>query len=172
MPHGMTRAAILLFLLLLPAHLTGCGRRPQLPDVAGPLAWVVVEASFAGEPLPALVPDRLLLDSIAFPRLGEAAGTGRLDAAELRRQVGRSIELVDPLDVLSCPPRQPCRVAGDATFLTVWDAERTRDGIELVVNRVHNVQGLYRKTTAVTHRIEVRPQGSGWRLTRRERLPT
>jgi hypothetical protein len=167
----MTRSAIL---LLLPPVLllAGCGRRPPLPDVAGPLAWVVVEASFAGEPLPEPVPVGLLLDSIAFPRLGEAAGTGRLAAAEVRRQLGRAVELVDPLDVLSCPPRQPCRVRDDATYLTIWEAERTRHGIELVVNRVHNVQGLYRMTAAVTHRIEVRPHGGGWRLTRRERLPT
>jgi hypothetical protein len=166
--------ACLLILAWVAALTSGCGRRgPPLPQLSGPLAWVVVEASFAGEPLPELNPaGPLLLDSIAFPRLGDAAGPGRLAAADVQRQLGRPAELVDPRDVLECPPREPCRVRGDAVYITVWGAERTRNGLELVVSRVYNVQGLYRMTTSVTHRLELRPVGGGWQLAARTRLPT
>jgi hypothetical protein len=170
-PRSSARRTLVLA-LLAPLLLQACARRPPLPDLAGPLAWVVVEASFAGEPEPVLPTGALLLDSMAFPRLGEAAGTGVIPPAELQRQLGRAVTLVDPMDVLECPPRQPCYVRGDASYLTIWEAERTRQGMELVVSRVYNVQGLYRRTTAVTHRLEVRPQAGGWRLVARDRLPT
>jgi hypothetical protein len=152
--------------------LTSCKSGPALPQLAGPLAWVVVEASFAGEALPDISPaPALLFDSIAFPRLGDAAGTTRIGADELQRQLGRPIRYVDPMDVLECPSRQPCRVRDDGMYITVWDAERTRSGIELVVSRTYNVQGLHRKTTSVTHRIEVQRSGDAWRLTQRARVP-
>jgi hypothetical protein len=152
--------------------LASCGRSVPLPEVAGSLAWVVVEASFAGEPLPGAGAGSplILVDSIAFPRLGEAAGGDRTGFDELQRQIGRPIEPVDPMDVLECPSRAPCLVRGDATYITIWDAERTRTGLEMVVNRTYNVQGLYRKTTSITHRIELRGAGGAWRLTRRDRL--
>jgi hypothetical protein len=166
---GAWRLAVLAAIwLAVPA----CQGAPPLPHLDGPLAWVVVEASFAGEPPPGITPSPpLLLDSIAFPRLGEAAGTGRLGLDQLQRQLDRPIRYVDPTAVLECPSRQPCRVRGDGMYITVWGAERTRAGIELVVSRTYNVQGLYRKTTSVTHRIVVRGAADAWRLTRRDRLP-
>jgi hypothetical protein len=167
---GARQLAVLAAITLSVA---ACARSGSaLPQLAGPLAWVVVEASFAGESIPEISPaPGLLLDSIAFPRLGEAAGTARFGLGELQRQLDRPIQAVDPMDVLECPPRQPCRVRGDGMYITLWDAQRTRTGIELVVSRTYNVQGLYRKTASVTHRVEVRGAGDAWRLTRRERLP-
>jgi hypothetical protein len=164
------RALCLACALLVPA----CGgRRPPLPDVAGSLADVVVRASFADEQAREPAPVQpLWLDSISFARLGAAAGGGAFGAEELRRQVGRPFQLVDPADVLECPDREPCRTVDDAVYLEVWEAERTGAELELVVNRVFNVQGLYRMTTAVTHRLVLRAEGGGWRLARRERLPT
>jgi hypothetical protein len=166
------RLSATLLLAGVAAGLGGCGSRgAPLPDLAGPLAWVVVESSLAGEPLPDLAaPAELLLDSVAFPRLGVAAGGAPLARDEVARQVGRPIVLVDPRDVLECPSREPCRVRGDAMYLTVWDAVATPAGMSLVVNRVFNVQGLYRRTTSVTHLLELRRTGTGWQLAARTKM--
>jgi hypothetical protein len=148
------------------------GRRPPLPDVAGSLADVVVRAALAdAEAREPVSVQPLLLDSLSFPRLGAAAGGSTFSHDELRRQVGRPFQLVDPGDVLVCARREPCRTVDDAVYLQVWEAERSGDDLEVVVTRVFNVQGLYRMTSSVTHRLVLRAEGGSWRLTRRELLP-
>jgi hypothetical protein len=167
--HLSRRLAVLLVLAA-----AGCGgRRPPLPDVAGPLADAVVQAALApadGSPAPPVQP--LLLDSISFGRLGDAAGTGAFSHAELQAQVRRPFTLVDPAEVLVCPFREPCHVVNDGVYLEVWEAERTGAELEVVVTRVHNVQGLRVLTRHVTHRLRLRSDGAAWRLVRRELIPT
>ena len=151
---------VLLLILLLPA----CGLRGGgVPPVSGSLGDVIVQASFADEPAPELGGE-LLLDSIAFRRLGELAGApiGPVSGATL----------VDPTGVLVCPEREPCRVRGDAIFLTVWDAMVHDDGtLDVTVSRTQNARRLYVLTVSVTHQIRLRREAAGWRLVERERVP-
>jgi hypothetical protein len=153
--------------------LAACGgRRPPLPDVAGALPDAVLRAALAAEDGTegtALQP--LLLDSVSFARLGEAAGGAAFGPADLQRLIGRPFTAVSPRDVLLCPDREPCRVAGDAVYVEVWEAQRTGNELEVVVTRVSNVRDLYVMTQSVTHRIALRQEGGAWRLVRRERLP-
>jgi hypothetical protein len=161
----------LLLLGCAGALLAGCGgRRPPLPAISGALPAAIIEASLAGEDGPAAGP--LLIDSIAFGRLGVLLGGSAWSAADLVNQLGRQATLADPMDVLECPRREPCRLREDGSFITVWDAVRTGDDLELVVSRTYNVERLYTMTTAVTHRLRLLREAGGWRLTSRERLPT
>jgi hypothetical protein len=160
-------------LLLLAA---GCSaRQPPPPDLAGPLAAVVIEAALAGEPAagggPAN-PHTLLLDSVSFLRLGMPSAGAAMDATELRRQVARPFVLVDQRDVLTCPPREPCRVRDDAIYVEIWEAERTVRGLDVVVSMVYNVRGIHVMTRSATYRLVLAPQRAGWRLAAWERLPT
>jgi hypothetical protein len=150
------------------------GRSAPLPDITDSLAGAVVRAALADDDArePAAGPQPLVLDSLSFPRLGVAAGGGALSRDELQRQVGRAFELVDPRDVLVCESRQPCHTANNAVYLTIWEAERSGDRIEMVVNRVSNVQGLYLATVSVVHRLVLLSEGGAWRLIERERLPS
>jgi hypothetical protein len=178
-----------LITLLLVLALTACGgRRPPLPDVSGPLADVIVRAAFGGQSYSTLSdptgwsrPDSarapagsqpLLLDSLSFTNLGVAAGAAAFSPAELERQVGRSYRLANRRDVLACPDREPCRIVDDGTYIEVWEAEATRDGLDVVVSRVFNVQGLHVMTRAVTHRLSLRRENGAWRLTALNQLPS
>jgi hypothetical protein len=157
------------------AILYGCaGRAPPLPDVGGGgLVHVVVEAALAGSPDPAArVGGLLLLDSTSVPRLGAAANGGAFSGDEVGRQLRRPAVLADPADVLECPSRQPCRVRDDGVYITVWEAERTADGVAAVVARTYNIQGLHPMTRSAVHRIRVARDGAGWRLTALEVLPS
>jgi hypothetical protein len=159
-----TRAVILpLIVLVATATASGCaGRRPPLPQIEGRGGDVVIRSSFEAAPGPERSGE-LLIDSVAFGRLLLLMGEGTAPAA-----AGR---LVDPRDVLECPDREPCRVRGDATFLTVWDALLRDDGsLSVVVSRAWNVQGLYAMTRHVTHRLELRRGPAGWRLNAREQI--
>lgn len=169
-PESWLRALPLRALPLLAlAVLAGCGgRRPPVPDVAGALPDVVVRAALAG----AGAVQPLLLDSASFGRLGEAVGAAAFTADELARLVARPFRAVSPADVLVCPSREPCRIAEDAVYLEVWAAERTQDGLDVVVSRVGNVRGLHVMTRSDTRRLVLRPESGGWRLERLERLPS
>jgi hypothetical protein len=164
--HRITLALV----LAAAALLAGCRSATPVPDLAGPLAGVVVRAAFE-EPGDA-VAGPLMLDSVSFARLGLAVGAAPFAESELRSQVERPFVLVDARDVLVCPERQPCRVADDGTYLEIWEAERTGNAAELVVTRVQNVRGLHVLTRAVTHRMTVAEVQGGWRLVRLKRLPT
>jgi hypothetical protein len=151
-------------LSLVVSLLSACGvRGPRVPPVTGSLADVIVEASFTGEEAPAR-PGALILDSVAFGQLARLTGTAMAPT--------RAHSLIDPIGVLECPPREPCRVRNDAVFLTIWDAVRLPDGqLDVVVSRTHNVRRLYVMTESVTHELRLRPEGGAWRLVRRARLP-
>jgi hypothetical protein len=155
---------------LLPMTLlAACGGRTPVPDLSGTLVSVIVAASLEGEPAAQLP---LLLDSVSFSRIGTAARGAPLGATELHAQVGRLVELVDARDVLECPERRPCRLRGDVTYLSVWEAQQLEGGpLEVVVSRVYNVQDLYMLTRSVTHRLRLVPEAGGWRLVGRQRLP-
>jgi hypothetical protein len=171
-PMRLLRPGALLLVTALTVAACG-GRRPPLPAVSAPLAGAVLMASLAGADGEQAAPvGPLLIDSISFARLGLAAGADAFSAAELERQIGRPFTLVDPTEVLVCPPREPCRVVNDGVYIEVWEAERSGAELELVVSRVQNVRGLYVLTRAVTHRLAFRPDGAGWRLVRRDQLPT
>ncbi|HSJ07890.1 MAG TPA: hypothetical protein VK936_14400 [Longimicrobiales bacterium] len=157
------------------AILAGCaGRSTPLPDIGGgDLLHIVVEAALAGVPDPAARDGgSLLLDSLSVPRLGVAAGGDAFSGNEVARQVRRPVTLVDPADVLECPSRQPCRVRGDAVYVTIWEAERTIDGVSAVVARTYNIQGLHPMTRSAVHRIRVVRDGAGWRLAAFEAVPS
>jgi hypothetical protein len=164
--------AVLLPLLLL--LVTACGgRRTPVPDIGGALADVVVRSAFADVDTPgmsALQP--LLLDSISFHRLGTVVGDAAFSVAELERHVARPFRLVDRNDVLECPDREPCRTVDNAVYVEIWEAEQTRSGLEMVVSRVFNIQGLHVMTRSVTHRLTLSREAGGWRLTGIERLPS
>jgi hypothetical protein len=161
-------------LVLLCLLVAACGgRRPPLPDVSGALPDAVLRAALSpedGSAAPAVQP--LLLDSVSFARLGEAAGGAAFAQSDLQRLIGRPFTAVSARDVLLCPDREPCRVAADAVYVEVWEAQRTGNELEAVVTRVSNVRDLYVMTHSVTHRIALRQEGGAWRLIRRERLPT
>jgi hypothetical protein len=162
---------VLLPLLALLVAACG-GRRTPVPDIGGSLADVVVRAAFADVDTAGASPlQPLLLDSISFSRLGAVAGDGAFTVADLERQVSRPFRLVDRNHVLECPDRQPCRTAGDAVYVEVWEAEQTRAGLEMVVSRVFNIQGLHIMTRSVTHRLTLSREGGAWRLTGIDRLP-
>jgi hypothetical protein len=167
------RVARLAGVLLLAAAATACGgRRPPLPDIAGPLPDVVVRAALAtadGTESPPVQP--LLLDSISLARLGEPAGVGAYPPQALAAQVSRPFQAIDPRDALVCPSREPCRVAGDGVYVQVWEARQQGGELEVVVTRIFNVQELYVMAASATHRLRLRPEGAGWRLVRRDRIP-
>jgi hypothetical protein len=161
--------------LAAAAILSGCaGRSRPLPDVGvGGLVHVVVEAALAGSPDPAArVGGPLLLDSASVPRLGSAANGGAFSGDDIARQLRRAAVLADPADVLECPSRQACRVRDDGVYITVWEAERTADGVTAVVARTYNIQGLHPMTRSAVHRIRVARDGAGWRLTALEVMPS
>jgi hypothetical protein len=164
--------AVLLPLLALLVSACG-GRRAPVPDMGGTLADVVVRSAFADVDTAgtsALQP--LLLDSISFRRLGTVAGGGVLSSAELERDVTRPFRLVDRNEVLECPEREPCRTVGNAVYVEIWEAEQTRTGLEMVVSRVFNIQGLHVMTRSVAHRLTLSREAGGWRLTGIQRLPS
>jgi hypothetical protein len=171
-PTSVRRGAVLLPLLAL--LVTACGgRRTPVPDIGGALADVVVRAAFADVDTagPSTL-QPLLLDSISFRRLGTVTGDAAFGAAELERHVSRPFRLVDRNDVLECPHREPCRTVGDAVYVEIWEAEQTRTGLEMVVSRVFNIQGLHVMTRSVTHRLTLSREPAGWRLTGIQRLPS
>ena len=151
---------LLTSLLLLSA----CGLRgDRVPPINGELADVIVQASFAGDS-EANAHQGLLLDSLAFSRLGLLTGEDP--------RPDRAHTMVDPMDVLVCPDREPCRVRDDRIFLTVWDARRHDDGsLDLIVSRTRNIRGLYVMTESVAHELRIRPEAGVWRLARHVRLP-
>jgi hypothetical protein len=179
-PAGTSRPPVRLVLrataaLGAAAILSACaGRSRPLPDVGvGGLVHVVVEAALAGSPDPAArVGGPLLLDSTSVPRLGAAAGGDAFSGDEVGRQLRRPAVLTDPASVLECHSRQPCRVRADGVYITVWEAERTADGVAAVVARTYNIQGLHRMTRSAVHRIRVVRDGAGWRLTALEVVPS
>jgi hypothetical protein len=143
-----------------------------VPDIGGALPDVVVRSAFADVDtagMSALQP--LLLDSISFRRLGTVVGDAAFSVAELERHVSRPFRLVDRNDVLECPDREPCRTVDNAVYVEIWEAEQTRTGLEMVVSRVFNIQGLHVMTRSVTHRLTLSREAGGWRLTGIERLP-
>lgn len=166
--------AIMAVAAIAIAAVAACSRRaPPLPRLDGELIHVVVAASLApdhGSAAPPVAP--LILDSLSFSRLGTVAGREPFDATEISRQLARPAVLVDPADVLLCPQRQPCRVRDDATYITIWEAERIAGGIDLVVSRTFNVQGLQPLTRSVVHRLRLADRGNGWQLTGRWLLPS
>jgi hypothetical protein len=166
--HGIRALLSATVGVLTAVALSGCGGRTPLPDVSGSLMSAVVAASLAGEAGPAAP---LLLDSASFARLGMVAGGAALTAVEMRAQMPQPFELVAATDVLDCPRREPCRVRGNATYMTIWEAQRVDGVVELVVNRVFNVQDLHVLTRSVAHRMRLAPEAGGWRLTHRQRLP-
>jgi hypothetical protein len=173
--HRVRSAVRLLPLTVLAVSGAACrGSAPPLPRLEGELVHVVVEAALAGDDGAAAPPVAVLvLDSLAFPRLGSAARGTPYDPAEIRRQVGRPATLVEPTDVLTCPRRQPCSVRDDAVYLTVWEAVPVPGGLELVVSRTFNVHGMYPLTRSVVHRLRLAGAGNGrWRLTSRQQQPT
>lgn len=153
--------------------LAGCGgRQPPLPDIAGPLPDVVLRAALApadGSEAPPVQP--LLVDTVSFSRLGAAAGAAPFAPPQLSAAIGRPFTPVHPGAVLLCPSREPCRVVDDGVYVEVWEAERDGGGLDVVVSRVENVQGLHVMTRSTTHRLRLRREASGWRLTARERIP-
>ena len=167
------RRAIAVSVAVAVVGVTACtGSRPPLPELAGPLADVVVHAALAvpdADPAPAVQP--LLLDSVSFARLGVAAGGSPLGHAELEGQVSRPVTLTDGRSVLTCPDREPCRLAEGGAYLEVWEATMSGAEMDIVVTQVRNVQDLYVMTSSVTYRLVVRQEGGRWRLVRRDRLP-
>jgi hypothetical protein len=159
---------------LLAVLVTACGgRRTPVPDIGGSLADVVVRSAFADldtAGMSALQP--LLLDSSSFRRLGTVVGDAAFSVAELERHVSRPFRLVDRNEVLECPDREPCRTVDNAVYVEIWEAEQTRTGLEMVVSRVFNIQGLHVMTRSVAHRLTLSREAGGWRLTDIQRLPS
>jgi len=142
-----------------------CAGRNSAPRLSGSLGDVVVQASFAGESVPQRFEGPLMLDSMAFGRL--AAITAQPVAPS-----ARPAEFVDPVGVLECPPRAPCFLKGDRVYMSVYDAVVADDSLVLVISRTHNVERLYRMTASVVHALKLERSPDGWRLVRRQRLPT
>ncbi|CAN5824803.1 hypothetical protein BH23GEM9_BH23GEM9_24740 [soil metagenome] len=143
-----------------------CSRRAPLPDLAGSLVEVIVEAVHE-----AGVSSPLLLDSTSFTRVGVVAASAPFTETELRAQFAHPFQLVDAANVLECPEGRPCRVRGNATYVEIWEAETDAGALQLVVSRVFNVEGLYTLTRSSTYRLTIAAATGGWRLTARERLP-
>jgi hypothetical protein len=156
-----------LLCLILPALVGACSRGAPVPDLAGSLADVIVHAGLHDA---AAVAGPVQLDSLAFGRLGVAAGGEAYTSDELRRQIRRDVVMVHSDDVLECPSREPCRLRDGGTFLTVWDAVLTDDVLSVVVSRARNSDRLYTMTRHATFRLELRGGAGAWRLTGMEQI--
>lgn len=150
---------------LAAVALVACSGRSRAPELQGELGDVLIQASFAGEPALPLVRGPLLLDSVSFGRLATLVGESVTPTA-------RDVAMVDAGTILECPSRAPCHLIGDRVYMSVWDASAGGDSLTLVVSRTYNVQGLYRMTESVVHRLALERTGAVWRLVRRERLPS